>query len=211
MGLEQPPAFPAPSFREDCPFCVRQQLQHILTESRSFFLLSDHAPLIEGHMLLVPKRHYSCYGAVSLELEAEFLQIKALATEFLSQAYRPPVFFEHGVFRQTVYHAHLHCFPFGLLQLDLSVYHPQPARGLADIQAWYQERGHYFYFEQEAGVGALFAPEEMRYFSVLAALRQEANPSGPWRPAEERRLNGHSKIQSLVEKWQEFAQHKQHE
>ena len=206
MGLEQPPAFSASSFCEDCPFCVRQQLAHILTESNAFFLLSDHAPLIEGHILLVPKTHYSCYGAVALELEAEFLQMKARATAFLSQAYRPSVFFEHGVFRQTVYHAHLHCFPFGPLQLDLSAYHPHLAHGLADVQAWYQERGHYFYFEQQAGKGALFAPEELGYFSVLGALRQEVNPSGPWRSAEERRLNGRSKIQSLVEKWQAFAQ-----
>jgi diadenosine tetraphosphate (Ap4A) HIT family hydrolase len=206
MGLEQQPALVVPLPREDCAFCARQHLKHILTESQSFFLLVDHAPLIEGHLLLVPKAHYSCYGAVPPELEAEFLEMKARAAQFLSQAYRPPVFFEHGIFRQTVYHAHLHCFPFGPLQLDLAEYHPHPAPRLEAVREWYVQRGQYFYFEQRAGEGQLFLPEEMRYFSVLGALRKEAATHGAWRPPEERRLNGRPKMESLVQKWQQFTQ-----
>lgn len=210
MGLEQQPALETPQRREDCAFCVRQDLAHILTESHSFFLLVDHAPLIEGHLLLVPKAHYSCYGAVPAQLEDEFLQMKALADEFLRWAYRQPVFFEHGIFRQTVFHAHLHCFPFGPLQLDLAAYHPHPAPTLAEIRAWYAQRGQYFYFEQRPGAGQLFQPEEMRYFSVLGALREEAAAThGAWSPPAERRENGRPKIASLVEKWQAFAQEKQ--
>ncbi len=206
MGLEQQPALEVSPPRADCAFCARQDLQNILTESQSFFLLADHAPLIEGHMLLVPKAHYSCYGAVPLELEEEFLWMKARAAAFLRQTYRPPVFWEHGIFRQTVYHAHLHCFPFGPLQLDLAEHHPSPAPSLADVRAWYAERGQYFYFEQQTGAGQLFLPEEMRYFSVLGALRKEASTHSAWRPVEERRANGRPKIQSLVQKWQEFDQ-----
>jgi len=208
MGLAQQPAFEVPRPCEDCPFCQRQKLHTILSECQSFFLLADHAPLIEGHILLVPKAHYRCYGAVSPALEEEFLRMKAEATEFLRQAYRPPVFWEHGVFHQTVYHAHLHCFPFGPLQLDLSAHHPHPVRGLADIRAWYQERGQYFYFEQQPGEGQLFLPEELRYFSVLGALREGAHAHGAWHPPLERRLNGRPKIQSLIQKWEEFSQEK---
>ncbi len=207
MGVEQPTALVVPQPREDCAFCVRQDLHNILAESQSFFLLADHAPLIEGHLLLIPKAHYSCYGAVPLELEQEFLQMKARAAAFLRRAYRPPVFFEHGIFRQTVFHAHLHCFPFGPLQLDLSAYHPHPAPRLEDVREWYMQKGQYFYFEQRMGEGQLFAPEEMRYFSVLGALRKEAAPAhGAWSPPAERRENGRPKIQSLVQKWQAFAQ-----
>lgn len=212
MGLEQPPAaetraFPQP--RADCAFCQRHKLHNILLESDSFFLIADHAPLIEGHMLLVPKAHFTCYGALPPALDEEFWRLKAAAEEFLGRAYRPPVFFEHGIFRQTVFHAHLHCFPFGPLALDLTAHHPHPVTGLDDLRAWYAERGHYFYLEKEPGQGALFQPEEMRYFSVLGALRQEAATThGAWRPPLERRLNGQGKIQSLVRKWQEFAAEK---
>lgn len=207
MGLEQRPALDVPRPREDCPFCIRQDLRNILAESPSFFLLADHAPLIEGHILLVPKAHYSCYGTVPLELEQEFLDMKVRAAAFLRQTYRAPVFFEHGIFRQTVFHAHLHCFPFGSLQLDLAAYHPSPAPHIEDVRRWYAEKGQYFYFEQRMGEGQLFLPEEVRYFSVLGALRKEAAAAhGAWRPPEERRENGKLKIQSLVQKWQAFAQ-----
>jgi diadenosine tetraphosphate (Ap4A) HIT family hydrolase len=212
MGLEQQPALETPRPREDCPFCVRQDLQNILTESQSFFLLADHAPLIEGHVLLVPKAHYSCYGALPPALEPEFLRMKARAAEFLRQTYRSPIFFEHGIFRQTVFHAHLHCFPFGPLELDLADYHPSPAPHLADVRAWYAEKGQYFYFEQRPGEGQLFLPEEVRYFSVLGALRKEAATHGAWHPPAERRENGRPKIQSLLENWRAFAQqHDEHE
>ncbi len=212
MGLDQPPAAETmmlPQPRTDCVFCQRQKLDNILAESASFFLIADHAPLIEGHMLLVPKAHFSCYGALFPALDEEFWRLKAAAGEFLGRAYRSPVFFEHGIFRQTVFHAHLHCFPFGPLQLDLAAHHPHPVQGLDDVRAWFAERGQYFYLEPEPGQGSLFQPEEMRYFSVLGALRQEAaNTHGPWRTAIERRLNGKPRIQSLVQKWQDFAAEK---
>jgi len=205
MAGDQPSSAETILPRADCAFCQREQLRAILTESQSFFLLADHAPLIEGHILLVPKAHYRCYGALSLELEAEFLEMKARVTDFLARSYRPPVFWEHGIFRQTVYHAHLHCFPFGPLRLDLSAFHPKPVANLAGVRQWYAERGQYFYFEQEIGKGQLFVPEEVRYFSVLGELRKEAATHGAWLPAFERRLNGQSKIQSLRQRWQEFA------
>ncbi len=211
MGLEPQPALETPSPRDDCPFCVRQDLHNILTESQSFFLLADHAPLIEGHILLVPKAHYSCYGTLVPDLEPEFLLMKARAAAFLRQAYRVPIFFEHGIFRQTVFHAHLHCFPFGPIQLDLEAYHPHPAPHLKDVRDWYAEKGQYFYFEQRMGEGRLFLPEEVRYFSVLGALRQEAATHGAWRPPAERRENGRPKIASLMEKWQAFDQESQAE
>jgi diadenosine tetraphosphate (Ap4A) HIT family hydrolase len=189
-----------------CTFCLRQKLTNILYDSGAFFLIADHAPLIEGHVLLVPKAHFACYGALLPALDAEFARVKAAAGAFLARAYRPPVFFEHGVFRQTVFHAHLHCFPFGPLQLDLASHHPHPVLGLDDVRAWYRARGQYFYLEQEPGQGALFQPEELRYFSVLGALRQQAATThGVWHPSVERRLNGQTKIESLVQKWQEFA------
>ena len=60
MGVDQQPALETDRPHADCTFCLRQKLKNILLESQSFFLLADHAPLIEGHILLVPKVHYSC-------------------------------------------------------------------------------------------------------------------------------------------------------
>ena len=102
MALDQPPAAETrdlPQPRANCAFCERAKLHNILFESAAFFLIADHAPLIEGHMLLVPKAHFACYGELAPALDAEFGWMKARASEFLARAYRPPVFFEHGIFR----------------------------------------------------------------------------------------------------------------
>ena len=38
---------PAP--QPGCPFCLRGDLELTLTETPSFYLLADHAPLVAGH------------------------------------------------------------------------------------------------------------------------------------------------------------------
>src|SRR5690349_23454614 len=90
MGLDQPPeasTIELPQPRADCTFCQRQKLVNILYQSDSFFLIADHAPLIEGHVLLVPKAHFACYGALAPALDVEFGRVKAAAAEFLARAY----------------------------------------------------------------------------------------------------------------------------
>ncbi len=152
------PASPEPHAR-GCPFCERRDLELTLAETPHFYLLADHAPLIEGHLLIVPHGHYACYGAVPAEYEAEFAALKWRTARFFASAYRAPTFFEHGVYRQTVFHAHLHALPFGVTPLDLPAQARaaggRPARSLADVRAWYEERGHYFYIEEATPADAL--------------------------------------------------------
>src|SRR5262249_29841836 len=167
----------------------------------------------EGHLLLVPREHYACYGALPPQLEAEFLALKRRVAGFLGNVYHVPVFFEHGVFRQTVYHAHLHAIPFGAVNFGVHALAASDGwlvSALGDVRAWYEERGHYFYIEQppheEAPAeAAVFPPEETRYFAVLGMLRAVAGRLEGWRPAQERRANGHAKVLSLAEAWRRFA------
>jgi len=195
---------------QGCAFCRREALTGMLAETEHFYLLADHAPLVEGHLLLVPRDHYACYGALPVRLDAEFLALKRRVTDFLGAAYRAPVFFEHGVFRQTVYHAHLHAIPFGVVNFGvhaLATADGQPVRTLEDVRSWYAERGHYFYIEQPPGEdgpaeAAVFPPEESRYFSVLGMLRASAGRLEGWQPAPLRRATGQSKVHSLVKTWQ---------
>src|SRR5215813_10304701 len=165
-----------------CAFCHREALAGILAETDHFYLLADHAPLVEGHLLLIPRNHYACYGALPAQLEEEFLTLKRRVADFLGDAYRSPVFFEHGVFRQTVYHAHLHAIPFGPLNFGVHALAAADGRSvhtLGDVRSWYEERGPYFYIEQPPAHGdpaeaALFPPEERRYYVVLGMLRSSA-------------------------------------
>ncbi len=196
-----------------CPFCAPETLDTVLKETPEFLVLADHAPMIEGHVLIVPRDHYACYGAVPEGLWSEFLTVKRAVRAFLERAYLPPVFFEHGVFRQTVFHAHLHAFPFGHIPLDIrKLAHPDGriVRSLDDLRGWYLERGHYFYLEQtpEAGqapTAAVFPPVEARYFAVLGMLRESASAHGGWDPPAVRRMLGVPKMRAVATKWREYA------
>src|SRR5260370_27984373 len=92
---------------------------YILKEPPNFPLGADHAPVVEGHILIIPKHHYACYGEVHARLDDELLVLKCEVQCFFTQFYAPVVFWEHGIFRQTVYHAHLHCFPWGKTRNNL--------------------------------------------------------------------------------------------
>src|SRR5947209_18147100 len=92
--------------RANCAFCQRSDFAaNILKETPTFLVVADHAPLVEGHILIIPRQHYACYGAVPAELDAELDVLKQQVQQFFAQFYAPTVFWEHGVFRQTVFHA----------------------------------------------------------------------------------------------------------
>jgi diadenosine tetraphosphate (Ap4A) HIT family hydrolase len=198
---------------EGCVFCHRAVLDPILAETEHFFLLADHAPLVEGHLLIIPRVHYACYGAIPAALEDEFLALKRRVADFLAEVYLAPAFFEHGVFRQTVYHAHLHAMPFGPVNIDLPAQaadHGRHVTALADVRAWYAERGHYFYLEQPPRDGApmeaaVFPPREAVYFRVLGQLREASGHVAPWHPQPLRRLTGKAKMRSVAANWQSYT------
>jgi len=212
-------------FVAGCPFCERRDVEFILTQTAHFYVLADHAPLVAGHTLIIPRAHYACYGAVPAALEAEFLALKRRMRRFLTAAYGVPSFFEHGVFRQTVFHAHLHALPFGPVgAFDVEALAADqggaPVHSLADVRAWYAERGHYTYLEtplpaqapdgatgehQDFGVAALFPPVMRSYRSALGMLQAQTATIGQWRPPAARYAERAPLLAELAAKWQAFA------
>ncbi|MFI5273440.1 MAG: HIT family protein [Ktedonobacterales bacterium] len=197
----------------ECVFYNRDALSGVLSESAHFLLLADHAPLVEGHLLIIPRAHYACYGAVPVELEPELLALKRRVADFLARTYRVPAFFEHGVFRQTVYHAHLHAIPLGATGFrmdDLLAHGGHRVASPADVRDWYAAHGHYFYIEQPdandaPAPAAVFPPEEQRYFRALGMLRDSAGRTGGWAPQPVRRLSSGPKVASVIAAWARYA------
>jgi diadenosine tetraphosphate (Ap4A) HIT family hydrolase len=70
---------------------------------------------MEGHLLLIPKKHFDCYLNLDKNLIDEFNLFKNKVIEFLKKYYQKPVIFEHGIAGQTVFHAHLHFLPTKIL------------------------------------------------------------------------------------------------
>jgi len=204
------PTTPAP--QPGCPFCQRRDLELTLTETPSFYLLADHAPLVAGHLLIVPRAHYACYGAVPARLDDELLELKETTRRFLSEVYHAPTFFEHGVFRQTVYHAHLHAMPFGpvawnLLEMAASV-GGVACHGQDDLRAWYAARGQYFYLETPGDTAldsppqaAIFPPEMGVYGRALSTLHSLTNAREGWSPPQLRYATRGPKLRALAHAW----------
>ena len=197
--------------RANCAFCQLSDFAtNILKETPTFLVVADHAPLVEGHILLMPRQHYACYGAVPAELDAELDVLKQQVQQFFAQFYAPIVFWEHGVFRQTVFHAHLHCFPFGATNYNpVEGLHSLEVLSQEDIRRWYATHGHYFYMADTASA-FLFAPQMDRYLHIIRDVLWHGVVSRTaqtaWRSQQQRYEEGVPFIRATKEKWQLFEQ-----
>lgn len=200
---------------EGCTFCNRDELEIVLAETSRLYVLADNAPLTEGHLLIIPKAHVPCLGAAPPELDDELSTLKGRVATFLEAAYRSACFFEHGVYRQTVYHAHLHAFPLGAsvasdqIMAEVERAGGRPVQQLTDVREWYATRGRYFYIEQTppngaGSSGAIFPPDDAVYFRVLGQLVSAADRHQPFQPQSARRLAGGPRMQALAQAWTRF-------
>ena len=203
--------------RETCPFCAMGALEVVLMETSNLYVLVDNAPLVEGHLLIVPKFHWACYGAVPSTYDDELDATKRRVSDFLAQTYRSACFFEHGVFRQTVFHAHLHAFPLGARavtpELVAEATHAGggSVRGQDDIRSWYAANGQYFYVEQANNdeierVAALFPAEEATYFRVLGQLLAAGERRQPFQPQAARRMTAGPHMRAVAEAWRRHSE-----
>ncbi|WP_052889145.1 HIT family protein [Thermogemmatispora carboxidivorans] len=195
-----------------CVFCDRAALTTVLYETSAFLLVADRAPLVEGHLLIIPKEHYACYGAVPAGLDEELQALKRLVSHFAACFYAPLLFWEHGVFGQTVFHAHLHCIPFGVAsygpRLEQVAKMAIPAREQEEIRRWYRQRGHYFYLE-DSQQALLFPPDPRCYREVLyevlwKSLSPEQQQQG-WQRKEVRLREGARWPAATARKWEQFC------
>jgi hypothetical protein len=98
-----------------------------LFQTDHFVVLPSLGAMVEGWLLIVPKAHYMCMGAVPSVLEAEYFQLREYVRTHLESRYsKPVVLFEHGPSRMLkrtgcgVDHAHVHFVPFADDLIDLA-------------------------------------------------------------------------------------------
>jgi len=198
------------SNKNDCAFCKRNEISSILKETPNFLLAADHAPLVEGHILIIPKQHFTCYGEVPAKLDDELLSMKQEVQRFFTNYYAPTVFWEHGIFKQTVFHAHLHCFPWGISGYDLGEkLHNIIVSSQEEVRQWYARQGHYFYME-DSNRALLFAPEMDRYLGIVKNVFWRGIASRgekvEWRSPQQRYVEGGPLINAMIDKWRLFQE-----
>lgn len=96
-----------------CPHCDPHSfaLRHMLKETERFWIVGDVHPLCEGHILIMPKKHFSCVGAFDELTFSEFAELYQETMDFLRTTYGKASAFEHGKIGQTVFHSHVHFLP----------------------------------------------------------------------------------------------------
>jgi diadenosine tetraphosphate (Ap4A) HIT family hydrolase len=120
------------SWEEDCPFCAlfeegaspcwRQlfgssEESEVLFKDGEFTVVLDTAPLVPGHLLIVPYRHTRSLAQLKARGGTECTEVKKRVSAILTVAYASPTFLEHGSesFSRNagacVDHAHLHAIP----------------------------------------------------------------------------------------------------
>jgi len=137
-----------------------------LFESRNFIALPSLGALVEGWLLLLPKDHFICMGALPNQMAAELQEMKIMICSVLRKNYGEICLFEHGPSKPngnvgcSVDHAHVHIVP---ISFDLSAaalpFLPQDASiscaGYQDCQDAFKRCEDYLYLEQPIGTGSI--------------------------------------------------------
>lgn len=93
-----------------CPSSLERQ--HPLYDDGIFWIICDPHPLVQGHMLVVPKPHIAAMGGLSEAHFKKYARVYAKVKSFINACYGAAGIFEHGGTGQTVFHAHTHFLPF---------------------------------------------------------------------------------------------------
>ena len=97
---------------KDCIFCqIRKIESDILFKSNNFFVKVGVGILAPGHVMIVPKKHISCFGELPKQLNKEFILIKNQVIDRIKSNISDPIIYEHGIYNQSISHAHLHFVP----------------------------------------------------------------------------------------------------
>jgi diadenosine tetraphosphate (Ap4A) HIT family hydrolase len=104
----------------------REPWNRPIFQTENFVTIPSLGALLEGWLLVVPKRHHLSMGALPPSLVPEMDALKQSAADHLSRIYGPVTAFEHGpaaTGRKVgcgVDHAHLHLVPLGFNLLAAS-------------------------------------------------------------------------------------------
>jgi diadenosine tetraphosphate (Ap4A) HIT family hydrolase len=156
-----------------CRFCSKKAMGHfgreaslwdrVILESSSFVAVPTLGAIVEGWVLLVPKMHYLCIGAMDNHLFPELHEFQKLVCRMVQDCYGPVAVFEHGPARPRqaigcgVDHAHLHVLPTacdlvsGVREISNEPLEWQSVQGIQDTKAFYSAGLPYLYVEQPTG------------------------------------------------------------
>jgi diadenosine tetraphosphate (Ap4A) HIT family hydrolase len=101
--------------KKNCPLCKIEEEEKELIVLEDAYTLATMIiePLIEGHILILPKRHVKEFEELTKEEAYSLVQTIAKVNQMLQKAYKVPAafsYFKHGK-AKTQEHLHVHILP----------------------------------------------------------------------------------------------------
>ncbi len=99
---------------DDCIFCKiisGESKSEIITESENFLVIKNIYPNVEGHSLVIPKKHYSNFTELPQRLYEELLATTKIATEKITDGNFNLIINNGHIAGQIIEHLHLHILP----------------------------------------------------------------------------------------------------
>jgi len=199
------------NYQPDCGHCPGGfGLTSPLIEDKDFWVVCDVHPLVEGHILIIPREHIVCAGAFSEEIFAKYQDFYQKTKKFVSQSYGSCIVFEHGKIGQTVFHAHTHFLP---CECEVSDIVPNTDKltkidSLEEIRAEFKKHGQYLFTEINDQKW-LVNPDIgfPRFFRDLFAKKLGAVERGNWKTTENNQSIMETfaiEVKNLEKRWKEF-------
>ena len=99
---------------KNCAFCKIQS--EAVLQNDHCYALFDNYPVTEGHMLIIPKRHFAYYFGMTYEENNAVYKLLEEAKNLLLEKYNDISGFNIGInvgeaAGQTIFHCHIHLIP----------------------------------------------------------------------------------------------------
>lgn len=114
----------------------------VLDETHHFAIVVDISPLVEGHLLIVPRKHYLNFGSAMVDYPDEAIGALERARDWVRETYGTVALFEHGTTPDRaggacIDHAHVHVLPVAAEALvDVMRGDDLELETLGDIASW---------------------------------------------------------------------------
>ncbi len=145
-----------------CLVVFGKKINRVIFETMNFIVLPSIGPIVEGHLLIVSKKHYLCMGALSSKLFLELGDLKRKIRTCLWATYgKKSISFEHGSVGNSFQkkagcctdHAHLHIVPANvdLLPQIKSNFVSRKINSISDLRKNWKNKTPYLFYENNAG------------------------------------------------------------
>lgn len=166
---------------------ARSNESRFIRESANFVTFPTLGPLVPGHLLIVPKRHFLSMGHLPPNLSSELEDFVELTLRKLSAVYRQDtILFEHGPLSISekggccVDHAHIHAIPapVNIRPHAQELYEEHTITGLVELGTIVKAGSPYLFFQNTAGERFVYkAPLVVSQFLRMVVARELGHPN----------------------------------